>query len=52
MTVGGRKLIEYNFPESPFEPGHHVAPDNFKGRSEDIVKIVRYMPKIINQGKT
>ena len=38
------------FPESPFEPGHHVSPDNFKGREEDIVKIIRYMPKIINQG--
>ena len=25
------------FPESPFEPGHHVSPDNFKGREEDIV---------------
>lgn len=38
------------FPESPFEPGHHVSPDNFKGREEDIVKIIRYMPKIVNQG--
>ena len=38
------------FPESPFEPGHHVSPNNFKGREEDIIKIIRYMPKIINQG--
>ena len=38
------------FPESPFEPGHHVSPDNFKGREKDIVKIIRYMPKIINKG--
>ena len=38
------------FPESPFEPGHHVSPDNFKGREDDIIKIIRYMPKIINQG--
>ena len=38
------------FPESPFEPGHHVLPDNFKGREDDIVKIIRYMPKIINKG--
>ena len=38
------------FPESPFEQGHHVSPDNFKGRKDDIVKIIRYMPKIINQG--
>ncbi|WP_407378947.1 AAA family ATPase [Methanobrevibacter sp.] len=38
------------FPESPFEPGHHVSPDKFKGREEDINKIIRYMPKIINQG--
>lgn len=38
------------FPESPFEPGHHVSPDNFKGREEDIAKIIRYMPKIINRG--
>lgn len=39
-----------NFPESPFEPEYHVSPDNFKGREEDIAKILRYMPKIINQG--
>lgn len=39
-----------NFPESPFEPWHPVSPDNFKGRKEDIVKILRYMPKIIKQG--
>lgn len=38
------------FPESPFEPGHHVSPDNFKGREKDIIKIIRYMPKIINKG--
>ena len=38
------------FPESPFEPGHPVLPENFKGREEDIIKIIRYMPKIINQG--
>ena len=38
------------FSESPFEPGHHVSPDNFKGRSEDITKIMRYLPKIINKG--
>ncbi len=40
----------HNFPESPFEPGHHVSPDNFKGREDDIAKIMRYLPKIINQG--
>ena len=39
------------FPESPFEPGHHASPENFQGRNEDIIKIIRYMPKIINQGK-
>ena len=39
-----------SFPESPFESGHHVSQDNFKGRDEDIFKIVRYMPKIINKG--
>ena len=39
------------FPESPFEPGHHVSPNKFQGRKENIIKIIRFMPKIINQGK-
>ncbi len=44
------KWMPVFFPESPFEPGHHVSPDNFKGRYDDIVKIIRYVPKIINPG--
>ena len=45
-------VIDANyFPDSPFEPGHHVSPENFKGRSEDIIRIIRHIPKVINQGK-
>ena len=44
------KVDTDSFPERPFEPKHHVSPDNFKEREEDILKIVRYMPKIINKG--
>ena len=44
------KLDIDSFPESPFELEHHVSPDNFKGREDDILKIVRYMPRIINKG--
>ena len=39
-----------DFPESPFEPGHPVSPDKFKGRKKDINKISRYLPKVKNQG--
>ena len=33
--------MSQDFPESPFEPGRPVSPDNFKGRKEDINKIIR-----------
>ena len=46
MMIGGNI-----FPESPFNPGHPTPPEKFKGRSSDINKIIRYMPKVINQGK-
>ena len=39
-----------DFPESPFEPGHPVSPDNFKGRKKDIIKISRQLPKVKNKG--
>ena len=38
------------FPDSPFEPGHPVSPDKFKGRKKDILKMIRYLPKVINKG--
>ena len=38
------------FPESPFEPGHPVSPNKFKGRKKDIIKMIRYLPKVINKG--
>lgn len=38
------------FPDSPFEPGHPVSPDKFKGRKKDIIKIIRYLPKVVNKG--
>ena len=38
------------FPDSPFEPGHPVSPDKFKGRKKDIIKMIRYLPKVINKG--
>lgn len=42
--------MSQDFPESPFEPGRPVSPDNFKGRKEDINKIIKYLPKVKNQG--
>ena len=39
-----------DFPESPFEPGHSIYPDNFKGRKKDIIKISRQLPKVKNKG--
>ena len=27
-----------DFPESPFEPGHPVSPDKFKGRKKTLIK--------------
>ena len=38
------------FPDSPFEPGHPVSPDKFKGRKKDIIKMIRYLPKVVNKG--
>lgn len=46
----GKNIMSQDFPESPFEPGHPASPDNFKGRTEDITKIKRYLPKVKNQG--
>lgn len=40
-------ILEFN--ESPFDPGHPVSPEKFKGRQDDVKKILRYIPKIINQ---
>lgn len=39
-----------DFPESPFEPGHPVSPNKFKGRKKDMIKIIRQLPKVKNQG--
>lgn len=37
-------------PNNPFLPGHPISPDSFFGRKEDIAKITRYFPRVINQG--
>lgn len=37
------------FSESPFDPRHPVSPEKFKGRQDDVKKILMYIPKIINQ---
>ena len=39
-----------DFPDSPFEPGKPVSPDNFKGRIKDCKKIIRSIPKVIRTG--
>lgn len=44
-------LDSFEFHESPFDPGHPVSPEKFKGRQDDVAKILRYIPKIINQGR-
>ena len=40
------------FPNNPFQPGFPVSSNNFKGRNKDINKIIRYLPRVITQGKT
>ena len=36
-----------DFPDTPFEPGRPVSPSNFKGRRNDCIKIIRYIPGVI-----
>ena len=40
-----------DFPDTPFEPGRPVSPSNFKGRRNDCIKIIRYIPGVIKNGK-
>ena len=35
---------------NPFFPGHPVSPDYFIGRNREIDKILRYLPRVIEQG--
>lgn len=39
-----------DFPDTPFEPGRPVSPSNFKGRRNDCIKIMRYLPGVIKNG--
>ena len=39
-----------DFPDTPFEPGRPVSPSNFKGRRNDCIKIIRYIPGVIKSG--
>ncbi|MBQ6345398.1 MAG: ATP-binding protein [Methanobrevibacter sp.] len=39
-----------DFPDTPFEPGRPVSPSNFKGRRNDCIKIIRYIPGVIKKG--
>ena len=39
-----------DFPDTPFEPGRPVSPSNFKGRRNDCIKIIRYLPNVIRNG--
>jgi DNA replication protein DnaC len=40
--------MKFEFLESPFQPGHPVSPENFKGREKDVIKIIRRMNNVIN----
>ena len=37
-------------PNNPFLPGYPIYPSNFVGRKEDVKTILRYLPRVINQG--
>ena len=43
-------LLNDDFPDTPFEPGRPVSPSNFKGRRNDCIKIIRYLPCVIRNG--
>ena len=40
----------HDYPDTPFEPGRPVSPSNFKGRRNDCIKIIRYLPGVIKNG--
>ena len=44
-------LLIDDFPDTPFEPGRPVSPSNFKGRRNDCIKIIRYLPTLIKNGR-
>ena len=37
-------------PNNPFLPGYPVHPNDFVGRKDDVETILRYLPRVINQG--
>lgn len=37
-------------PNNPFLPGYPIYPSNFVGRSKDVETILRYLPRVIQQG--
>ncbi|MDR0910990.1 MAG: KAP family NTPase [Methanobrevibacter sp.] len=41
-------MEEFPLKETPFQPGHPVNPENFKGRMDIIQNIIRYMPNVIS----
>ena len=38
------------FPNNPFLPSYPIYPNNFVGRKDEIEIILRYLPRVINQG--
>jgi len=41
-------MKEIPLRETPFQPGHPVSPEDFKGRMDIIENITRYMPSVIS----
>jgi Cdc6-like AAA superfamily ATPase len=41
-------MEELDSKETPFQPGHPVSPENFKGRMNIIENISRYMPSVVS----
>ena len=37
-------------PNNPFLPGYPIYPSNFVGRKKDVETILRYLPRVIQQG--
>lgn len=41
--------LKNEFPDSPFEQKHSLYQNKFKYRKEDIIKIIRYLPRLVNK---
>ena len=39
-----------DYPNNPFLPGHPVSQDYFIGRKDEVNKLVRYLPRVIEKG--